>query len=345
MTQGQNLYSQAGVDVKKGDQLVDWIQGNQGDQTQRVVSGVGGFAALFRPDFRGMTDPLLVASTDGVGTKVLLATQTGFLDGLGQDLVAMCVNDLYCTGASPLFFLDYYATSTLDEGQFKAVISGIQRACSVVKIPLLGGETAEMPGLYAPKEFDLAGFVVGLVDGPRRLDPSMVQDGDCVYAIPSSGFHSNGFSLLRKWVKDFNLSAQDIDYLLTPTMLYAMIPDLIKELPPSTIHGLAHITGGGLSGNIPRVLPRGAVAEIHKKLIRVPAQMESLFARCGVSAIEVENIFNLGIGMVAVIESNKEGIFQELCQNKSIDTYRIGEIRLRHQQKSHELEEAEVLYV
>lgn len=345
MSQGQNLYSKAGVDANKGDQLVDWIIQHRGDQAPGVVSGVGGFAALFRPDFRGMVDPLLVASTDGVGTKVLLASQTGKLHGLGQDLVAMCVNDLYCTGGVPLFFLDYYATSKLDEVQFKAVISGIQKACSQVKIPLLGGETAEMPGLYAPKDFDLAGFVVGLVDSPKRLDSSMVRHGDILYALPSSGFHSNGFSLLRKWVEEFNLTQDDVAYMLTPTMLYEIIPELLREMPPSTVHGLAHITGGGLSGNIPRVLPPGAIAEIEKSLLRVPAPMNSIFARCGVSALEVENIFNIGIGMVAVIEPSEEAGFREFCRKKRVDAYAIGRISLPQQQSSSHHEEAEVRYV
>jgi len=276
---------------------------------------------------------------------VLLASQTGKLGGLGQDLVAMCVNDLYCTGGTPLFFLDYYATSQLDESQFKAVIAGIQRACEICNIPLLGGETAEMPGLYAPKEFDLAGFVVGMVDGAKKLDPSMVSDGDLLYALPSSGFHSNGYSLLRKWVDQFHLSSDEIDYLLTPTTLYHRMPSILKEMDPSTVHGLAHITGGGLSGNIPRVLPKGAVARIERKAVRVPSQMAAIFDRCGVSALEVENIFNIGVGMVAVIERSAGKAFESLCLKNGMESYPIGHICLEDRPSSEELQEAEVQYV
>lgn len=344
MSSHQDLYKNAGVDVTKGDELVDWLQESGGPKDPRVISGVGGFAALFRPNFKGMQDPLLVASTDGVGTKVLLGTQTGKLTGLGQDLVAMCVNDLYCTGATPLFFLDYYATSQLEDLQFKQVLSGIQAACRLSSVALLGGETAEMPGLYPPKEFDLAGFVVGMVDGTKTLGSHRVKEGDLLYGIPSSGFHSNGYSLVRRWIKDHGLPLHKpewADFLMAPTAIYHQMPSLIETLGIGVIHALAHITGGGISGNLPRVLPEGAVARIDFEKIPILPMMDKVFKSCGVRARDMESIFNVGCGMIAVIEADHGPSFEKAAIQKGLMVKSIGSIQFP---KSHENKPAEVLY-
>ncbi len=344
MSQHLDLYKKAGVDVSKGDTLVDWLQESSGPRDPRVISGVGGFAALFRPDLRGLQDPLLVASTDGVGTKVMLGSQTGRLSGLGQDLVAMCVNDLYCTGATPLFFLDYYATSKLEDGQFKQVLSGIQGACRQASMALLGGETAEMPGLYPAKEFDLAGFVVGMVDGTKTLGSHRVQEGDLLYGLPSSGFHSNGYSLIRKWIVDHSLPIDQpewLDFLMAPTTIYHQIPPLLNQLGVDLVHGLAHITGGGISGNLPRVLPEGSIARVDFNKIPVPPMMAKVFQACGVTAREMEAVFNVGCGMIAVIQKDSGARFEKASLDLGLTVRALGDICFP---KSRENLPAEVIY-
>ena len=196
MSEEKNLYREAGVNISQGDALVSWLQEDKSENKHSlgdVVSGIGGFSALFRPNFSGMKDPLIVSGTDGVGTKVLLGIETDKLEGLGIDLVSMCVNDLYTIGAQPLFFLDYYATGVLDENQFKRILTGIKRGLKQCNTMLLGGETAELPGLYQKGHFDLAGFIVGVVDGEKRIHPGLVTEGDVIISFASSGFHSNGY--------------------------------------------------------------------------------------------------------------------------------------------------------
>lgn len=327
MAESRDLYKESGVDVEKGDALVDWLQdsGSIGTRGGQVVSGIGGFAALFRPDFKGMEDPLLVTGTDGVGTKVLLAIEEKQLEGLGFDLVAMCVNDLYTVGGRPLFFLDYYATGILDADQFKAVLAGIRAALKQCDTALLGGETAELPGLYAKGHFDLAGFVVGVVDGARRLKAELVREGDVLIALESSGFHSNGYSLLRKWLKTKPVAPERIKKVLTPTRIYWELPGILKALPGS-VHALANITGGGISGNLPRVLPANVVAEIDPKAIPTPKWMQEIFDDYDASFAAVEGVFNMGAGMIAAVAAQDADAFIKACAESKLAAVKIGRI-------------------
>ncbi len=330
MSGEKNFYKESGVDVEKGDALVDWLQ--QGDMGKsplgQVVSGIGGFAALFRPNFSGMEDPLLVTGTDGVGTKVLLGMEHGKLEGLGIDLVSMCVNDLYTVGGRPLFFLDYYATGVLDEVQFKAILSGIKKGLKQSQTLLLGGETAELPGLYAKGHFDLAGFVVGVVDGKKTLKPDMVKVGDSLIALESSGFHSNGYSLIRKWLAEKPESQAVIEKILEPTRIYAEVPDILQELGWGKVHALANITGGGISGNLPRVLPENVEAHIDPTLVPTPAWMKAFYEGHGAQFKDVEAVFNLGAGMIAVVDAQAEQEFLSLAASKGLRSHVIGKIKV-----------------
>ncbi len=325
---GKDLYKESGVDVAKGDALVDWLQNSKSDRTSggEVVSGIGGFAALFRPNFAGMEDPLLVTGTDGVGTKVLLGLEHNQLEGLGIDLVAMCVNDLYTVGGRPLFFLDYYATGILDEQQFKAILSGIRKGLAQSEAALLGGETAELPGLYAKGHFDLAGFVVGVVDGKKRLCPEMVQRGDKLIALSASGFHSNGYSLLRKWLAEKPVDKATLQQILEPTKIYFEVPALLQKLGWGRVHALANITGGGISGNLPRVMPDGLDALVDPKKVPTPDWMKNLYLSHGARFEDVEGVFNLGAGMIAAIASEAEADFHKICQSMGLGSHTIGEM-------------------
>ncbi len=329
MSEQKNLYKEAGVDIERGDALVNWLQDDKSDRTHglgEVVSGIGGFSALFRPNFSGMKDPLIVSGTDGVGTKVLLGIETDKLEGLGVDLVSMCVNDLYTIGAQPLFFLDYYATGVLNESQFKRILTGIKQALQQCHAMLLGGETAELPGLYTKGHFDLAGFIVGVVDGVKRIHPGLVGPGDVIVSFASSGFHSNGYSLIRKWLDKNPADSATLDNIMTPTKVYGNIPSLLQSLPDNTIHALANITGGGISGNLPRVLPEGVVANIEQSKVPVPDWMMSFCHANGAEFQDVENVFNMGAGMIAVVA--RDSIDAVMSQSKSLGLQPtiIGEI-------------------
>ncbi len=333
----RDLYREAGVDVEKGDALVDWLQSSgQASAPDRrygaTVSGIGGFAGLFRPNFAGMKDPLLVSGTDGVGTKVLLGLETGHLEGLGQDLVAMCVNDLYTVGARPLFFLDYFATGKLSDPQFKAVLTGIRQGCQLAACALLGGETAELPGLYAHGHFDLAGFVVGVVDGARKLGPERVEVGDRLYGLPSSGFHSNGYSLIRRFLAEAKPAPGDelIQRLLVPTKIYAEIPALVDDVGEDVLHAIAHITGGGISGNLPRVLPAGTVAVIDEKAVPTPPWMRDFLAANGTTPRAQEGVFNLGVGMIAAVAEAGAARFEAAAKKLGLAPALLGRLEAGH---------------
>lgn len=329
MTEKRDLYKESGVDVDKGDALVEWLQADGSAKRGargEIVSGIGGFAALFKPNFSGMAEPLLVSGTDGVGTKVLLGIEEDALEGLGIDLVAMCVNDLYTVGGEPLFFLDYYATGKLDEAQFKAVLSGIKKGLAGCGAVLMGGETAELPGLYAHKHFDLAGFVVGVVDGEKRLKPELVEVGDTLIALESSGFHSNGYSLVRKWLSESPVDRETMQKILAPTRIYSEIPQVLRRMP-GVVHGLANITGGGISGNLPRVLPDNVVAEIDRELIPTPAWMKAYYEKSGARFDDVEGVFNLGAGMIAAVKASAAQEFVATCQELGLDAAPIGRIK------------------
>jgi phosphoribosylformylglycinamidine cyclo-ligase len=319
-------YKDAGVDIAAGDRLVRFI----GARTK----GIGGFSGLFAVPRAGYRRPLLVASTDGVGTKLLIAQQVGRLDTIGIDLVAMVVNDLVTCGARPLFFLDYYAVGALNQRDSRKVLSGIFAGCKQAGCRLLGGETAELPGLYRPQEFDLAGFGVGIVDRANVIDGRTVRPGDLVIGLGSSGLHSNGYSLARKVLLErraMRLRARVAELgetlgeaLLRPTVIYsALVVSLLKNV---RIKAIAHITGGGIPGNLPRVLPRTVTAVI-RTAAWVPPPIFSLIERLGpVSRREMFRTFNMGIGMILVLAPRDEQTVHAHCRRRGVRSFTIGEI-------------------
>jgi phosphoribosylformylglycinamidine cyclo-ligase len=300
-------YRDAGVDIDAGDALVEAIKPHAA-RTHRpgVLAGLGGFGGLFEIPPGRYREPVLVSGTDGVGTKLKLAVELGRHDTIGIDLVAMCVNDVLVLGAEPLFFLDYYATGRLDTEVASRVIAGIAEGCVQAGCALIGGETAEMPGMYAKDDYDLAGFCVGVVEKSRIIDGSQVRANDTLIAIAASGPHSNGYSLIRKIVKarkaaldqafgDTTLGAA----LLTPTRIYVKaILAVLAELP---VHALAHITGGGLPGNVPRVLPEGTRAVLDSRAWKRPAIFDWLQDGGNVELDEMYRTFNCGIGMLLAL--------------------------------------------
>ncbi|KZX99151.1 MULTISPECIES: phosphoribosylformylglycinamidine cyclo-ligase [unclassified Sulfitobacter] len=305
-------YADAGVDIDAGNALVDRIK-PAAKRTARpgVMSGLGGFGALFDLKGAGYSDPVLVAATDGVGTKLRIAIDTGNVSGIGIDLVAMCVNDLVCQGAEPLFFLDYFATGKLELDQAAAIIESIAEGCAQSGCALIGGETAEMPGMYARGDFDLAGFAVGAMERGRDL-PRNVEAGDVLLALPSAGVHSNGYSLVRRIVERSGLGWNDAcpwsdttlgEALLIPTKLY--VKGAVAALRDDAVNALAHITGGGLTENLPRVLPEGLGAEIDLGSWSLPPVFQWLAEVGGMEQAEMLKTFNAGVGMIAVVPAEK----------------------------------------
>ncbi len=299
-------YKDAGVDIDAGDALVERIKPLvRRTQRPEVLAGVGGFGALVALP-AGYREPVLVSGTDGVGTKLRLAIDTGRHDGIGIDLVAMCVNDVAVQGAEPLFFLDYYATGKLDVEVATAVVAGIAEGCVRAGCALVGGETAEMPGMYHGGDYDLAGFCVGVVERSAIIDGRRVAAGDAVIGIASSGVHSNGYSLVRKLIAHSGATSQTLiagqplfERLLEPTRIYVRsMLALARALP---VHGYAHITGGGLTGNIPRVLPEHLQAHLQRGAWHRDPVFEWLAATGDLPPDEMYRTFNCGIGMVAIV--------------------------------------------
>lgn len=344
------LYAEVGVDDDRSAKLVEWLQSQSFDHTSQSTTsplkgqllarlpsygaleqGIGGFASMHQLDIKGMKQPCLVTATDGVGTKVLLALEHNQLEGIGQDLVAMCVNDLFTLGARPLGFLDYYATSALDENQFKVILTGISKALKLCGCVLSGGETAQMPGLYDHNHFDLAGFMYGVVDKAQVLGPHRLRDEDVLYALPSSGFHANGFSLIRQWIShNPSLSYDRIDRLLAPTELYPEVCYLVETWPSSSqmIHACAHITGGGLSGNILRVMPKGARVMIDWSAWPIPLWMREFIEEASQrSWIEFEGVFNLGCGMILAVDQRAQSDFESACQAIGLAPVAVGAVK------------------
>ncbi|MDX1610279.1 MAG: phosphoribosylformylglycinamidine cyclo-ligase [Halofilum sp. (in: g-proteobacteria)] len=300
-------YRDAGVDIDAGEALVERI-GADVATTQRpeVLGGLGGFGGLFALDTERYREPVLVAGTDGVGTKLLLARQLGRHDAIGVDLVAMCVNDVIVCGAEPLFFLDYYATSRLDVEVAETVIRGIATGCRESGCALIGGETAEMPGMYEPGDYDLAGFCVGVVERDRLLRGDRVAPGDVVLGLASSGPHSNGYSLVRRVLEhsgdDPDGACGDVtlaEALLAPTRIY--VRPLLDLLDRHPVHAMAHITGGGLVENLPRVLPAGTRARLDARRWQRPPVFDWLQSRGAIDTREMLRTFNCGIGMCVVV--------------------------------------------
>jgi phosphoribosylformylglycinamidine cyclo-ligase len=304
-------YRDAGVDIDAGNALVEAI-GPLAAATKRAgaLGGLGGFGGLFDLKASGFNDPVLVAATDGVGTKLKLAIETGRHDGIGIDLVAMNVNDIVVQGAEPLFFLDYFACGKLELGVATAVIGSIAKGCKEAGCALIGGETAEMPGLYDPGDYDLAGFAVGAVERDRLLPRKDIEAGDVILALPSSGVHANGFSLVRRIVADAGLRWNDPapfaraatlgEILLTPTRIYVrQVLETIRRT--GAVKALAHITGGGLTDNIPRVLPQDLAAEIDLAALALPPVFAWLMQEARLPQDEMLRTFNCGIGMILVV--------------------------------------------
>ena len=302
-------YRSAGVDIEAGDALVERIKPlARATARPGVMGGLGGFGALFDLKAAGFTDPVLVSTTDGVGTKLKLAIETGRHGTVGIDLVAMCVNDLVVAGADPLFFLDYFATGALSVPQAEQVVAGIAAGCREAGCALVGGETAEMPGLYAPGDYDLAGFSVGAAERGHLL-PRDVQPGDTVLGLPSSGVHSNGYSLVRRIMADsgtpwdapapFAPGQTFADVLMAPTRIY--VRPLLALHRAGLLLAAAHITGGGLPGNLPRILPAGTAAELDAGAWPLPPVFRWLARTGGVAAGEMLRVFNCGVGMALVV--------------------------------------------
>jgi phosphoribosylformylglycinamidine cyclo-ligase len=332
-----SAYADAGVDIDAGNALIDLIAPLARATRRRGADAeLGGFGALFDLKAAGFRDPVLVATTDGVGTKLKLAIDTGALETVGIDLVAMCVNDLVVQGAEPLFFLDYFATGRLDPAAGARIVKGIADGCRLAGAALIGGETAEMPGFYAGKDFDLAGFAVGAVERDAVL-PKPALPGDVVLALPSSGVHSNGFSLVRKIVADHGLTLASPapfepqrtlgEALLTPTRIYVR-PLLEAIRTTGSIKALAHITGGGITENLPRVIPETVMARIDLDRLRVPPVFHWL-AGNRIGQEEMLRTFNCGVGMVLVVgEGDAEGVISALSAMGEA-AYAIGVIEPR----------------
>ncbi|PZX46615.1 phosphoribosylformylglycinamidine cyclo-ligase [Roseinatronobacter thiooxidans] len=333
MQEGKNglSYAQAGVDIDAGNALVDAIKpAAKATARPGVMAGLGGFGALFDLKGAGYHDPILVAATDGVGTKLRIAIDTGTLDTIGIDLVAMCVNDLVCQGAEPLFFLDYFATGKLDVGAATRIINGIAEGCRLSGCALIGGETAEMPGMYDAKDFDLAGFAVGAMERGTDL-PAGVGAGDVVLGLASDGVHSNGYSLVRKVVERAGLSWESPApfaeaslgaALLAPTHLY--VKPALAAVRAGGVHALAHITGGGLTENLPRVLPEGLGAEIDLTSWPLPPVFGWLAAEGGLEQAELLKTFNAGIGMVLVVDAARADALADLLAQAGERVHRLG---------------------
>jgi phosphoribosylformylglycinamidine cyclo-ligase len=329
---GDLRYADAGVDIDEGDRAVRLIrQAVSATHGPEVLGGIGAFSGLFAFDRERWRHPLLASSTDSVGTKVKVAIATGRHRGIGIDLVTHCVNDILCCGAEPLFFLDYYATGRLLPEHLAEVVDGAAAACRAAGCALIGGETAELPGLYALGDFDIAGFIVGCVERDALIDGRAIEAGDAALALPSSGLHTNGYSLVRHILADREIgwdavlpgtSAPLVDLLLEPHRSYL---EAIRDLRTRVeVRGLAHITGGGILGNLPRILPEGTAVRIRRSRWEVPPLFTALEAVGGVQPEEMWRTFNMGIGMVVIVPRDDAERAGEVAAG--LPVLRIGEV-------------------
>ncbi len=327
-------YKEAGVDVTAGYKSVELMKKHVArTQIPGVLAGIGGFGGLFAPDLTGMTEPVLVSGTDGVGTKIKLAFLLDKHDTVGIDCVAMCVNDIICCGAKPLFFLDYIACGKNFPEKIAQIVAGVSEGCVRAGCALIGGETAEHPGLMPEEEYDLAGFSVGVVDKSKILDPSVQKPGDVLIAIKSSGVHSNGFSLIRKVfsINEQNLMRHQSDIgstlgetLLTPTRIY--VKAVLKLIDEIKVKSLSHITGGGFYENIPRSLPDGITAKIDRSAVQV-LPIFDLIAKTGkIPERDMFNTFNMGVGMIACVDKNDADKAIEVLRAAGEEAYVLGEL-------------------
>ncbi|MDR0819608.1 MAG: phosphoribosylformylglycinamidine cyclo-ligase [Oscillospiraceae bacterium] len=300
-------YAQAGVDITAGYDAVELFKAHVAKtNTAEVLGGVGGFGGMVMPNLAGLKEPVLVSGTDGVGTKIRLAQISGIHDTIGIDCVAMCVNDIICSGARPLFFLDYIAMGKNIPERTAEIVKGVADGCVQAGCALVGGECAEHPGLMGDDDYDLAGFAVGVVDKSKILDGSRIKDGDLLVGLPSSGFHSNGFSLVRKVFDTENLDPKSVlmSELLTPTKIY--VKELAELSQRFEVRGASHITGGGLIENVPRMLPDGICAVIDTKSWEVPLTFKRLQEKGGISGRDMYNTYNMGIGMVLAVDAGSD---------------------------------------
>ena len=328
-------YRSAGVDITAGYRAVEPMKSHiKRTNTPGVLSGIGGFGGLFSPDLTGMKNPVLVSGTDGVGTKLKIAFLMGRHDTVGIDCVAMCVNDVICCGAKPLFFLDYIACGKNIPERIAEIVSGVAEGCVQSGSALIGGETAEMPGFYPEDEYDLAGFSVGIVDRDRIIDSGKMQVGDTVIALPSSGVHSNGFSLVRKV---FDVENSDIkkpldclggksigETLLTPTKIY--VKPVLALLDRVSVRGISHITGGGFYENIPRSIPDGLSAVIDRKSLRILPVFDLIAHDGSIPERDMFNTFNMGVGMSIVVPESETDTALSVLKENGEDAYVIGRI-------------------
>ena len=327
-------YAAAGVDITAGYKGVKLMSADvKRTHIPGVVSDLGGFGGLFAPDLSGMTEPVLVSGTDGVGTKLRLAELLDKHDTIGIDCVAMCVNDVICCGAKPLFFLDYIAIGKNIPEKVATIVSGVAEGCVQAGCALIGGETAEHPGMMAADDYDLAGFTVGIVDKPKVIDSARMAPGDVVLALPSSGFHSNGYSLVRKVFDvenaDLNQYFDELgctlgEALLQPTVIY--VKPVLKCIEAADVKGISHITGGGFYENIPRCLPDSLTARIDKAAIQTPAIFHMLQEKGGISEHDMFNTYNMGVGMTVIVSPETAGDAMAALKVEGVDAYVIGEI-------------------
>ena len=327
-------YAAAGVDITAGYEGVKLMsKAVKSTHIPGVISDIGGFGGLFAPDVAGMTEPVLVSGTDGVGTKLRLAQLMNKHDTIGIDCVAMCVNDVICCGAKPLFFLDYIAIGKNIPEKVATIVSGVAEGCIRAGCALIGGETAEHPGTMPADDYDLAGFTVGLVDKSKVIDSGRMAAGDVILALPSSGSHSNGYSLVRKVFDventDLNKYYDELgctlgEALLEPTVIY--VKPVLKCIEAADVKGISHITGGGFYENLPRCLPEGLTAKITKADIKTPAIFYMLQEKGGISEHDMFNTYNMGVGMAVIVSKDTVDQAVEALKSEGIDAYVIGEI-------------------
>ena len=327
-------YRAAGVNIEAGYEGVKLMKEHVArTMIPGVVSDLGGFGGLFAPNLTGMTDPVLVSGTDGVGTKLRIAMLMDKHDTIGIDCVAMCVNDIICCGAKPLFFLDYIAIGKNVPEKVATIVSGVAEGCVQAGCALIGGETAEHPGMMPADDYDLAGFSVGIVDRPKVINPGSMKAGDVILALPSSGIHSNGYSLVRKV---FNVERANLhlhsdalgctlgEALLTPTTIY--VKPVLAAIEAAEIHGISHITGGGFFENIPRVMPDGLCAKIDKAAIRTPAIFQMLQSMGNIPEHDMFNTYNMGVGMAVIVKAEDADKAIAAFKANGCDAYALGEV-------------------
>jgi phosphoribosylformylglycinamidine cyclo-ligase len=328
-------YEKSGVSIRNADKLIGNISKKTKKTNSNVLAGIGGFSSLYALDIKKYKNPVIVCGTDGVGTKLKLASKLNEHRYIGQDLLAMCVNDVITSGATPLFFLDYLATSKVDIKLHTQVLRGIKRACESIHIPLIGGETAEMPGMYSKNDYDLAGFCVGVVDKKNIINKSRVKKGNILIGFESSGFHSNGFSLINKLIENRSLSLRQKfkntnigKVLIKPTKLYVDIFELLRN--KVDINGAAHITGGGLTENLPRVIPEKYTAHIDESMLKIPDIFKLIQEKAILSKQEMLKTFNCGFGMVLIIKKSDIDIFKKIFSKTKYKPKIIGYIGNRN---------------